>query len=192
MNLQEFKAWLEKEFGKYPLLAKSDPRSMNELAYVLRRTGRDFSINWKTAEGFASIPTICEAFIPSRDLALKVEVVGYDEDVADGKTYNSITVEVLDDDSTNAAVPFKPGDEIYAVERDEDGVPCDVSGLMFLAHVGGYAIASMWIDDLRNAADTLAYHADETSENCDTHLCVYPLSDCYATAKEAHALLPEG
>lgn len=55
MDLQEFLSWLDTEFSKYSVLAKSNPRSLNELVYVLRRTDRDFSINWETAGGFASI-----------------------------------------------------------------------------------------------------------------------------------------
>ena len=192
MNLQEFLSWLDLEFDKYPMLAKSNPRSVNELAYVLRHSDRDFSINWNTDKGFASIPTIREAFIPSRYLALKVEVIGYDEDVIDGETYYSITVKILEEPSANKAEQFEPGDEIYAVARDEDGVPCDVNGLIFLARVGDYAIASIWVDDLQDPADILAYHADETTVSMDTHLCVYPLSDCFASAEDARALLPEG
>ena len=104
MDLQEFLSWLDTEFSKYSVLAKSNPRSLNELVYVLRRTDRDFSINWETVGGFASIPTIREAFIPSRDLAMKVEVIGYDEDSFDGKTYCSITVNALDGPCANGVI----------------------------------------------------------------------------------------
>ena len=104
MDLQEFLSWLDTEFSKYSVLAKSNPRSLNELVYVLRRTDRDFSINWETVGGFASIPTIREAYIPSRDLAMKVEVIGYDEDSFDGKTYCSITVKALDGPCANGVI----------------------------------------------------------------------------------------
>ncbi len=68
---------------------------MNELCYVLRMSEWDFSVNWRTQDGFAAIPSVKEAFIPSRDLAQKIKVVGYDEDVFEGKTYASVVVEIL-------------------------------------------------------------------------------------------------
>lgn len=95
MTKKEFMTWLEAEFAKYPMLAKSNPRSLNELCYVLRMSGQDFSINWRTVDGFASIPSVQSAFIPSWQLVQKIEVVGYNEDVFGGKTYASIIVEIL-------------------------------------------------------------------------------------------------
>lgn len=82
-----------------------------------------------------------------------------------------------------------PGNEMWVVERDECGKPTDVSGYMFLATSGDYAILSAWINDLKSAEDTLAYHAQETADNFDTDLAVFPLEDCYATQDEAHAAL---
>lgn len=92
MNNQEFMTWLEAEFAKHPMLAKSNPRSLNELVYVLRMSGTDFSI---TVIDGPCIPSVCEAFIPSRFLAQKIEVVEYEEDYDSGKTYSYITVKVL-------------------------------------------------------------------------------------------------
>lgn len=78
MNLEQFKAWLDEEFAKYPLLAKSSPHSMNELCYVLRLSGKDFAVCWNTDNGFSCIPSVAEAFIPFRDLARNVKLVDYD------------------------------------------------------------------------------------------------------------------
>lgn len=78
MNFEQFKVWLDEEFAKHPLLAKSNPHSMNELCYVLRLSGKNFAVCWNTDNGFDCIPSVAEAFIPSRDLALKVKLVDYD------------------------------------------------------------------------------------------------------------------
>ena len=96
MTEKEFMTWLEVEFAKHPMLAKSSPRSLNELCYVLRMSGKEFAIGWRTGDGFASIPSVQMAFIPSWQLAQKIEVVGYDEDTFEGKTYAHITVEILE------------------------------------------------------------------------------------------------
>lgn len=95
MTKQEFMTWLEAEFAKHPMLARSNPRSLNELCYVLRMSGQDFSISWTTETGFVSIPSVQESFIPSRDLAQQVTVTDYIEEYVGGKTYSCITLEVL-------------------------------------------------------------------------------------------------
>lgn len=40
-DITEFKAWFNNEISQYPLIAKSNPLSLNELCYVLRQSGRD-------------------------------------------------------------------------------------------------------------------------------------------------------
>lgn len=83
---------------------------------------------------------------------------------------------------------FLPGDEIWAIERDEDGTAYDVSGYMFLAPVSGYVIVSAYINDYDSLEETMDYHACETAENYDTDLAVIPACDVYGTkqaAKEA-------
>ena len=99
-------------------------------------------------------------------------------------------IECIHDDEAAEPV-FTAGDLVYVIERDEDNIPVDVSGYMFLARVGDYAIASGWINDLETAEETLAYHAGETRDNYDTDLCVFPFEDCYATREEARAVLGE-
>lgn len=99
MTRQEFMTWLEAEFTKHPMLARSNPRSLNELCYVLRMSGEDFNISVYAKDGRATcIPSVCETFIPSRQLALKIKVVDFEEEYVGGKTYSCISVEVLDDD----------------------------------------------------------------------------------------------
>lgn len=77
MSLEQFKSWLNEEFAKYPLLAKSDPCSVNELCYVLRLSGKDFAICWNADNSFGYIPSVVETFIPSRDLIMKIKLVDY-------------------------------------------------------------------------------------------------------------------
>lgn len=83
---------------------------------------------------------------------------------------------------------FKPGCNVWIVERDEDGCPVDVSGYMFVTDVLEYAILTAYINDLETIEETLEYHEQECWENYDTDLVVARLSDCYSCkefAKEA-------
>lgn len=81
MTNNEFQDWLAAEFAKYPLLNKSNPKSVNELVYVLRMSGKDFTLN-ETDEngGFSFVPTVRDAFMPTRFLAKKVVGIEYEED----------------------------------------------------------------------------------------------------------------
>lgn len=94
-RFMDFKAWFDTELRKYPMIAKSNPLSLNELCYVLRLSGADYSVNWRTKTGFCSIPSVREAFVPSHDLAMKVKLEGYDEDFQNGTVYRSVTVRVV-------------------------------------------------------------------------------------------------
>lgn len=82
-----------------------------------------------------------------------------------------------------------PGTEVWVVNRDEYGEACDVSGYMFLAEVSGFVILTDYINDMESLGDAMAYHAEETSENYDTNLAVFPADDCYLTREEAKAAL---
>lgn len=81
------------------------------------------------------------------------------------------------------------GAEVWAVERDKSGVACEVSGYMFLAEVAGFVIASSYINGMEHIEGILAYHAQETAENYDTDLAVFPAEDCWPTQEAAHAAL---
>ena len=54
-DITEFKAWFSNEISQYPLIAKSNPLSLNELCYVLRQSGRDFSVGWLTDTGYMAL-----------------------------------------------------------------------------------------------------------------------------------------
>ncbi|MCI9402218.1 MAG: hypothetical protein HFF04_00905 [Oscillospiraceae bacterium] len=86
---------------------------------------------------------------------------------------------------------FKPGDCVWVIERDEYGEALDVAGSMFLAEVLGAVIVSAYINDMTEAEETLSYHMQETVENYDTTLMVFPSEDVYQTKAEAEAALME-
>ena len=84
---------------------------------------------------------------------------------------------------------FNPGECVFVVERDEDGNACEMSGYMFLAEVADAAIVTSYINDLDSLEDTIAYHIEQTVEDYDTHLAVFPMTDCYFVQEEAEAAL---
>lgn len=84
---------------------------------------------------------------------------------------------------------FIPGADVWVVERDAEGIACEVSGYMFLAEVAGFIIASSYINDLESIEDTLAYHAEKTVENYDTDLAVFPIADAYKEQADAESVL---
>lgn len=85
---------------------------------------------------------------------------------------------------------FTPGEEVWVVERDEDGNACEVSGYVFLAEVAHAVILTPYINDLEDLEDLLDYHIEETADNYDTALAVFPAADCYTDRDEAESVLP--
>lgn len=77
MTNVEFQAKLEAMYAKHPMIARSNPKSLNELMYVLRMEGdRDYSIS--DNEG-GCIPSVRETFVPTRTLAKKVVSIEWEE-----------------------------------------------------------------------------------------------------------------
>jgi hypothetical protein len=77
MTNVEFMNKLDEMYAKHPMIARSNPKSLNELMYVLRMEGdRDYSIS--TNDG-SCIPSVRETFVPSRDLAKKVVSIEWEE-----------------------------------------------------------------------------------------------------------------
>jgi hypothetical protein len=98
MTNVEFQAKLEAMYAKHPMIARSNPKSLNELMYVLRMEGdRDYAIS--TNDG-SCIPSVRETFVPTRELAKKVVSIEYEEfeDEYEGKTYqySAIIVDLED------------------------------------------------------------------------------------------------
>lgn len=63
---------------------------------------------------------------------------------------------------------------------------------MFLAVADNFAICSGFIDDLACLDQTLAYLADDTAENYDTDLYVFPLADVCKSIDDARRISEEG
>lgn len=84
---------------------------------------------------------------------------------------------------------LQAGDEVYVLKRNECGIACDVSGYLFLAEAGGRAIVTPYINDMDDLDGIMEYHVEETAENYDTALAVFPMADCFADRERAHAAL---
>ena len=93
MTNAEFQTKLEAMFAKHPMLARSNPKSLNELMYVLRMEGdRDYSIS--TNDG-SCIPSVRETFVPSRELAKKVMSIEWEEyEDEENGTYGAIFIDL--------------------------------------------------------------------------------------------------
>jgi hypothetical protein len=81
--------------------------------------------------------------------------------------------------------PCKVGEEIWVVEED------DTTCYMFLAKSKGCIIATSWINDY-DLDETIEYHIEETQNNLDTGLAVFPEDICFATREEAEEKLKGG
>lgn len=93
MTNTEFMKKLDEMYAKHPMIARSNPKSLNELIYVLRMEGdRDYSIS--TNDG-RCIPSVRETFVPSRDLAKKVMSIEWEEfEDEECGTYGAIIVDL--------------------------------------------------------------------------------------------------
>lgn len=92
--------------------------------------------------------------------------------------------------SALSRLPRIPGENVYIVERDEDGIPAEVTGYIYLSSVEEHAvIVSAYIAGLDDIVNTVEYHIKETREGYDTHLAVFPMADCYSTYEAALAAL---
>jgi hypothetical protein len=92
MTNVEFQAKLKAMYAKHPMIALSNPKSLNELMYVLRMEGdRDYSIS--TNDG-GCIPSVRETFVPTRDLAKKVVSIEWEE--FEDEEYGTIGAIIVD------------------------------------------------------------------------------------------------
>ena len=95
-------------------------------------------------------------------------------------------------DGTVVANKASPGGQVWIIERDDCGDPYEISGYMFLASTGNAVIVTAYINSLEDLEETLGYHIQETAENYETDLAVFPEEDCYLTREEADAALKGG
>ena len=95
MTNVEFQKKLDAMYTKHPIIARSNPKSLNELMYVLRIEGdRDYSIS--TNDGIC-IPSVRETFVPCRDLVKKVVSIEWEEfEDKEYGTYGAIIVDLED------------------------------------------------------------------------------------------------
>ena len=84
---------------------------------------------------------------------------------------------------------LNPGADVAVVERDEFGEAVDTTRYMFIARANEFVICSAFIYGIDGIDATLSYHAQETADNYDTDLCVFPIEDCYETLSEAKEAL---
>ncbi len=84
-----------------------------------------------------------------------------------------------------------PGDEVWVVERDEDGNPDDFSGYIFITSVRGIAIVSLSINGCADLDFLLSDFVEETAMRGSGDFSGYPIGDCYGTCEEAEAALKE-
>ena len=89
MTKNEFFIKLNEILKKHPMIAKSNPMSLNELVYILRMEEEDWSIS--DNEG-GCIPSVKETFIPTRLLAKKIKSVEWDEEANEMSDTNVIFV----------------------------------------------------------------------------------------------------
>ena len=83
------------------------------------------------------------------------------------------------------------GDEVWVVERDEDGNPDDFSGYIFITSVRGIAIVSPSINGCADSDFLLSDFVEETAMSGSGDFSGYPIGDCYGTCEEAKAALRE-
>lgn len=105
--------------------------------------------------------------------------------------FSRSAVKDIFDGMNNSAEHFEPGQEVWIVERDEDGEAHEVGGYVFLAEVAGYAILSPYVNDHGDLEYLLDYHRRDTCTDYDADLPVVYLDDCYPSQMEAHRALDE-
>ena len=99
MNNAEFQYELTEMYSKYPLIAKHEPKTLNELAYVLRMSGENYQLNTfckSKPNSWGCIPGVQDVFIPIRDLAKKVVSIEFDEETYDEMGIKLLIVELED------------------------------------------------------------------------------------------------
>ncbi len=84
---------------------------------------------------------------------------------------------------------FAPGNEVWIVERDEDGEATEVSGFVFVVSVSGISIVSPFINDCSDLDFILGDFVEETASGFSGDFSGYPIFDCYKSHEEAEAAL---
>lgn len=88
-------------------------------------------------------------------------------------------------------LPFKPGDEVWVVERDEIGEPDCVSGYIFAASACGVVMVHPYIGGCGELDAILHECLESTRENGECDMEVFPIDDCYHSWEAAEQALKE-
>lgn len=80
---------------------------------------------------------------------------------------------------------FNPGDYVYVVERDEFGYSVDASGFMYIAEVCDAVIVSPLVNEIEDINELICYFIEETCNDNELPLRVFPIEDCFYTFDEA-------
>lgn len=105
--------------------------------------------------------------------------------------FSRTSIRIILDEVLSSEKHFEPGQEVWIVERDEDGEAYEVGGYVFLAEVAGYAILSPYVNDHGDLEYLLDYHRRDTCTDYDADLPVVYLDDCYPSQIAAHHALDE-
>lgn len=89
MTKAEFFAKLNEIIKKHPMIAKSNPMSLNELVYILRMEDEDWCISDNVG---GCIPSVKETFVPTKWLAKKIKSIDWDEEANKESDVNVIFV----------------------------------------------------------------------------------------------------
>lgn len=85
------------------------------------------------------------------------------------------------------------GDEVAVVERDGFGEVCDASKYFFITEIHGYVLCSPHIirggRTLDDIDEVLEYFSEQTAEQEEADIYVFPAEDCYKTIQEAKEAL---
>lgn len=90
MTRNEFFTKLNEMLKKYPLIAKSNPISLNELVYMLRMDDEDYCISDNVG---GCIPSVKETFVPTKWLVKKIKAIDWDEDANNESDTNVVYVD---------------------------------------------------------------------------------------------------
>ena len=89
-------------------------------------------------------------------------------------------------------LPCKVGDTVWIVERDDCGNACQVSGFRFMGLCNNAVIATVVMCNHNDDFDYIIQrHIEETAEEYETDLSVFPVDDMYLTRAEAEKALEE-
>lgn len=163
-------------------IAAEDAESLGDEMYDAMFDGVD------TVEGVVGL--LHAAAVQAAEMRGRLEMI---EDILGGDYNLDRLRELAEADRKGRCVvtELAPGDEVWVVERDEDGNPDDFSGYIFITSVRGIAIVSPSINGCADLDFLLRDFVEETAMSGSGDFSGYPIGDCYGTYEEAKAALRE-